>query len=167
MQQPHDQRTWWLLAGVAIGVGLSYLWPMEHVQASATDREERFAITTTATGYAQAESVFVLDFLTGRLAGATLSNQTTKFTQFYFRMITADFGLDANTKPKFVVIPGQAELQGSRGVTPAFGVIYVGELNSGRVIAYGYSTKANIKQIQPPQPLIMMDAFTFREATTE
>ena len=166
MQQAHDQRTWWLLAGVAIGVGLSWLWPMETVQAVATDREERFAISTTESGLAQPEAVFVLDFLTGRLTGAALNSQTANFTQFYFRMISADFALDANTKPKFVMIPGRADLVSGRGATNAAGVLYIAELNSGKVIAYRFPVRISQKPT-PPQPLEPFATFPFREATTE
>lgn len=166
MQHPHDQRTWWLFAGVAIGVGLSYLWPMEHVQAVATDREERFAVATTESGLGQPESVFVLDFLTGRLAGATLNAQTAQFTSFYFRMISADFALDANTKPKFVMIPGRADLTGGRGITFGAGVIYIGELNSGKVIAYRFPVRINRAPVAPV-PLEPFATFPFREATPE
>jgi hypothetical protein len=166
VQHPNDQRAWWLLVGVALGVGLSYLWPMETVQAVATDREERFAICTTDTGLGQPESVFVLDFLTGRLTGATLNAQTAQFTMFYFRIITPDFLTDASAKPKFVMIPGRADLTSGRGVTTASGVIYIAELNSGKVVAYRFPARVSQKPL-PPQPLDAFATFPFREATSD
>jgi len=166
VQHPNDQRAWWLLAGVAIGVGLSYLWPLETAQAVATDREERFAICTTETGLALPESVFVLDFLTGRLTGATLNQQTANFTGFYFRVITPDFLTDANAKPKYVMMPGRADLTSGRGQTTASGVIYIAELTSGKVIAYRFPARIS-KTPLPPQPLEPFATFPFREATAE
>lgn len=161
-----DRRTWWLLAGVVIGAGLSSLWPVENLQAVATDREERFAIVTCETGLAQPESVFVLDFLTGRLAGGTLNQQTGTFTNFFFRMIASDFALDSTNKPKYVIIPGRADLTSQRGATNASSCLYVGELNSGKVIAYRFPIRVSRSPL-PPVPLEPLDQFIFREAIAE
>lgn len=165
-QNPQDRRTWWLLAGVVLGFGLSSLWPVENVQAVATDREERFCIATCETGLAQPESVFVLDFLTGRLFGATLNQQTGTFTATYFRMISADFQLSADNKPKFVLIPGRADLTNTRGTTTAASVLYIGELNSGRVIAYRFPVRVSRSPL-PTAPIEPLDQFIFREAVVE
>lgn len=164
--QNTDRRTGWLLAGLVGGIALSYLWPAEKVQAVATDREERFAICTTDTGLAAPESVFVLDFLTGRLVGATLNQQSAQFTNFYARNISADFAADANAKPKFVMIPGRADLNSGRGTTSAAGVIYVGELTSGKVICYRFPFRNSPKPL-PVQPLEPFAFFPFREAVAE
>jgi hypothetical protein len=161
-----DRRTGWLLAGLLGGVALSYLWPAEEVKAVATDREERFAIATTDTGLGQPESVFVLDFLTGRLVGATLNPQTAAFTNFYARNIAADFQADAATKPKYVMIPGRADLTSGRGATTSAGVLYVGELTTGKVIAYRFPFRVS-RQPVPVQPLDAFAFFPFREAVTE
>lgn len=164
MQQGNrDRRTWWLLAGVGIGIALSSLWPAENLQAVATDREERFAIMTCETGLTQPESVFVLDFLTGRLAGGTLNQQSGLFTNFYFRMIAADFQLDATSKPKYVIIPGRADLTSGRGATTGASCLYVGELNSGKVIAYRFPVRISRTPL-PPVALEPLDQFIFREA---
>ncbi|MBI1344972.1 hypothetical protein GC163_01640 [bacterium] len=167
MQQTNkDQRTWWLLAGVVAGVALSYLWPVETAQAVATDREERFAITTTESSPLQPEAVFVLDFLTGRLAGAALNPQSGAFTNFFFRVIGSDFGIDPTNKPKYVMIPGRAELTSGRGATSSTSVLYVGELTSGKVIAYRFPYRVSLKPM-PPMPIEPLDQFTFREAIAE
>ncbi|GIX03041.1 MAG: hypothetical protein KatS3mg113_0047 [Planctomycetaceae bacterium] len=159
----------WFIMGCIVGGGLLYLWPVETVQAVATDREERFAICTTETGPGLAESVFVLDFLTGRLVGATLNQQTNPpiFTNYYARNIAADFLIDATSKPKFVMIPGRSDAVASgRGVTMSTGVIYVGELNSGKVICYRFPHRISRTPL-PPVPLEPVAFFSFREATVE
>lgn len=161
----NDRRTWWLLAGVVIGVGLSSLWPAETVQAVATDREERFAIMTCESGLAMPETVFVLDFLTSRLYGATLNQQTRGFTSRYFRMIAGDFQLDPGNKPKYVIIPGRADLTSTRNITAGASVIYIGELNSGRVVAYWFPVRIST-QLQPVQSIEPLDFFSFREAVS-
>lgn len=164
--QNADRRTGWLLAGLVGGIALSYLWPAEHVQAVATDREERFAIATTDTGLGAPESVFVLDFLTGRLVGATLNQQTAQFTNFYARNIAADFQADASAKPKFVMIPGRADLNSRSGATTSAGVLYIGELTTGKVIAYRFPFRNSPKPL-PIQPLEAFAFFPFREAIQE
>ncbi len=164
--QNTDRRTGWLLAGLVGGIALSYLWPAENVQAVATDREERFAIATTDTGLGAPESVFVLDFLTGRLVGATLNPQSATFTNFYARNITADFQSDAAAKPKFVMIPGRADLNSRGGATSSAGVLYIGELTSGKVIAYRFPYRTS-RTALPVQPLEAFAFFPFREALAE
>ncbi len=162
-QTRDDRRTWWLLAGVVIGVGLASLGRGENLHAVATDRDERFAITTCETGLAMPETVFVLDFLTGRLFGATLNQQTGTFTNSYFRMIAGDFQLDATNKPKYTIIPGRADLTSGRGTTSGASVIYIGELNSGKVIAYRFQVRISRTPL-PTQPIEPLDQFMFREA---
>lgn len=162
-----DKRAGWLLAGLIGGVALSYLWPTEEVKAVATDREERFAIATTDTGLGAPESVFVLDFLTGRLVGATLNPQSATFTNFYARNITADFQqADAAAKPKFVMIPGRADLNSGRGATTSAGVLYIGELTTGKVFAYRFPYRVSRTPV-PVQPLEPFAFFPFRDAVTE
>jgi hypothetical protein len=165
-QSTADRRTWWLLAGLVAGVALSSLWPAEPLQAVATDREERFAIATTDTGLNQPESVFVLDFLTGRMVGATLNAQTSQFSNFYFRQVTGDFQLEGSAKPKFVMIPGRAELNSGRGTTTSTGVIYIGELTSGKVVAYRFPVRIT-RTPSAPVPMEAFAYFAFRDATTE
>ncbi|MDP1796620.1 MAG: hypothetical protein Q8K78_04030 [Planctomycetaceae bacterium] len=164
--QNTDRRAGWLLAGLVGGVVLSYLWPAEEAKAVATDREERFAIATTDTGLGAPESVFVLDFLTGRLVGATLNQQTAQFTNFYARNIAADFQADAAAKPKFVMIPGRADLNSRAGATTSAGVLYVGELTTGKVIAYRFPFRQS-RTALPVQPLEAFAFFPFREAVQE
>jgi hypothetical protein len=163
-----DPRAWWLMGGVLLGLALSSLWPVENLQATSTDRDsqDRFAIVTCETGLAAPESVFVLDFLTGRLAGATLNQQTRRFTNFYFRMLGADFGAAGETKPKYVIIPGRSDLSSDRGATIGAATLYIGELNSGKVIAYGFPIRLTRNPV-PPVAIEPLDSFTFREAINE
>jgi len=161
-----DRRLGWLLAGLVAGVCLSYLWPVERAHAVATDREERFAIATTETGLGQPESVFVLDFLTGRLVGGLLNNQTGTFTNFYLRNVAADFGIGEN-KPKFVIIPGKADLTSGRGVTSSQGVLYIGELNTGKVLVYRFAWRNSRTELPPVQLELLPTYLSFREVVRD
>jgi hypothetical protein len=139
---------------------------VEPAHAVATDREERFAIATTETGLGQPESVFVLDFLTGRLVGGLLNQQSGTFTNFYFRNIAADFGL-GESKPKFVMIPGKADLTSGRGVTSSQGVLYVGELNTGKVLVYRFSWRTSRQELPPINLELLPTYLSFREVARD
>ena len=155
-----------ILFGIAIGIGISQCWPARRLQATATDRSDQYAICTApGTALESSEGIFTLDFLTGDLKGAMLNRSLGKFTQFYYRNIIQDFGLEQSAQAKYALVSGQNLLAGGRGgVTPAPAAIYVAELNSGRVIAYGFPYRESQTR-QAPAPFVMMDGFPFRQPT--
>ena len=167
--QPHnsERRLVWMGLGLVAGLCVAYFWPHEMAQAVATDRDDKFAVCTveTQTSFGQPEAVFVLDFLTGRLTGAMLSQQSYAFTNFWFRNIAADFQLDAAaaTKAKYAIIPGNAYLTSGGGATLSTGVLYVAEMTSGKVIAYSFAVRTS-KTPLPVQALEPFAFFPFREA---
>lgn len=163
-----ENRSLYLMVGLLGGLCLASFWPQETLQAVATDRDDRFAITTVDVGYAQPEAVFVLDFLTGRLTGGLLNQQSANFTNFYFRNIAADFQIDAEaaTKAKYVMIPGRSEIPSGRGTTMAVGTIYIAEMTSGKVVAYSFPFKTS-RQPLPPVQIEPFAFFPFREAAME
>ena len=166
----NERRLVWMGLGLVAGLCLAYCWPHEAVQASATDRDDRFAVCTveTQTSFGQPEAVFVLDFLTGRLTGAMLSQQSYAFTNFWFRNVAADFNLKANqaAKAKYCIIPGNAYLTSGGGATLSTGMVYVGELTSGKVIAYSFAVR-NSKTPLPVMPMEPVAFFPFREAVLD
>lgn len=159
-----ERRFLWLAVGIICGMCLTYFWPHEPAFAVATDRDgDRFAITTVPTLNGNAEGVFVLDFLTGRLQGAVLNSRSGKFTHAYFRNIAADFGLDPTAKPHYVIVSGNVNLPAQGRAQIAEGGLYIAEMNSGLVVCYAFSfTYNNIPSA--PQQLIPMDRFQFRQA---
>lgn len=161
----------WLLLGMATGIGISQFWPHEPAYASATDRDERFAITTVlaqgTAGLAQTEAVFVLDFLTGRMTGALLNPQVGGFTNYFFRNVAADFHLDAGAKPRFAIIGGQAEMPSGQGFTFAPSVIYIGEMTTGKLMAYRYPIRLTRQPLPPEQLEPPFAYFQFRDASTK
>ena len=78
----NERRLVWMGMGLMAGLCLAYIWPHEMAHAVATDRDDRFAMCTVDVGFGNADAVFVLDFLTGRLQGAMLNQQTASFTNF-------------------------------------------------------------------------------------
>ena len=164
----NERRLVWMGLGLMAGLCLAYVWPHEMVHAVAADRDERFAMCTVDVGFGNSEAIFVLDFLTGKLQGAMLNQQTATFTNFWARSIAADFQAqaDAAAKAKYVFIPGTANLNNRGGATTAAGVLYIGELTSGKVGCYRFPFKTSTK-VLPVWPLEPFAYFPFREEAKE
>ncbi len=153
-----------LIVGVAIGLVLGGLWPPTPLNAVATDRGETFAL---ATGFVDegVEAVYFLDFLTGTLRAAVLSNQTRGFRARYEANVLADLqaiieesnaGLAAANSqrakaglpplqplqvpqnPKFLMVTGSVDIRrGAAGrVRPSAAAVYVAEMTTGIVLVY-------------------------------
>ena len=160
-----ERQLVWLLFGAIGGLCLAYFWPHEHVLASATDRDAKFAICTVEVGPGSPDAVFVLDFTTGRLQGGMLNSQAQAFTNFWFANVAQDFKVGKNGK--YTMIPGQGFLNapagaGGGGAAIATGVIYIAEVTTGMVGCYRFSY-VNAPQPLPPTPLQPVDVFPFRE----
>lgn len=160
-----DFRTTWLVVGVAVGLCLSYFWPHEPAFAVGTDRSDKFALAIIPVT-AVADGVFVLDFLTGRLQGHVLSDKFGKFTHAYYRNVFEDFELPPNAKPVYTIVGGHTQLSSSGPGTMAQGVVYIGELTTGIVNAYGFQYNEANGPL-PPQGMEAMDQFQFREPAAE
>ncbi len=130
---------------IALGIGAAFVfglltvgyWPSVPVHAVATDRADSFAM---ATGYCdeQVEAVYFLDFLTGDLSAAVVSKQTGHFNAFYTYNVTGDLGVGPGRAPKYLLTTGAADLRRSGGKSQSLSraLVYVAELNSGKVAAY-------------------------------
>jgi hypothetical protein len=163
-----DRRMVWLLVGVLAGLGLASFWPAEPVQALATDRSDRFAITTVDVGPGMPDAVFVLDFLTGRLTGALINSQSGVFTNFYFRNVASDFIVDPNAKAKYAMIPGVGVWNVAAGAAQsATGVLYIGELTSGKIVAYRFPYRNSPEPLGEVFTLQPFAFYSFREAESK
>jgi hypothetical protein len=156
-------RFFWMGVGLAAGLCIAYFWPHEPVHAFATDRTQKFALLSGPAGPPDLEGVFLLDFLTGNLQGHVLNARVGQFTRSYYRNIGPDFQLDAKTEPQWAVVTGSANLAASRGTQWGHCLVYVAELTSGKVIAYGYPYSETQRKMEP-QTFEMIDGFQFREA---
>ena len=162
-------RYLWLLTGVAIGLAMSWFWPQEPMHAGTSDRDDKFALLTVPVKDVQfagvrdhLEGVFVLDFLTGQLKGAVIG-KGGRFTHTYFRNVAADFQVDPAAAPHYAIVQGNAQLPSQGRFTMATGVVYIAELASGKVAAYGFVYNDTAR---PFGPIAMapLDTFSFREA---
>ena len=161
-----ETRMAWLLCGVVIGIAVALYWPSEPAMAEVVDRSDKFAMCTVQTQAGNSDAVFVLDFLTGRLVGGRFLSQTGQF-QIYARNIAGDFNIDAGTPAQYTIAPAFIRVTGGGTVggvgTPASGSIYVGEMNSGKVVLYGFMYRSSGR----PGPAIEMaplGTFPFRES---
>lgn len=168
-QMQSGNRYLWLMAGAVLGLAVSWFFPQEPLHAASADRDEKFAMLTVpvkdvlfAGVRDHLEGVFVLDFLTGQLRGAVLG-QNGKFTHFYTRNIAADFQVDPSATPHYAIVQGNAQLPSQGRMTMATGVIYVGELSSGQVVAYGFPYN-DTNRPMGPIPMARLHNFPFREA---
>lgn len=157
-----NSRTFWLTVGLVGGLCTAYFWPHEPAFAVATDRSSKFALVTAPAG-SEMEGVFLLDFLTGNLQGQVLNTRIGEFTRSYFKNITADFELDPKSEPQWAVVSGMGKLAAGRGTSWGTSLIYVAELTSGRVIAYGFPY-TETQAIQEPVELIKINGFAWRQS---
>jgi hypothetical protein len=122
-----------------VGLCLGGFFPHTPLHAVATDRTESFLVATGMVD-ADVEAIYLLDCLTGDLRAAVLGKTRGGFTNIYTypgTQLLKEFGLDPSKNPKFLMVTGIADLR--TGAQTSFGasVVYVVELTSGKIIAYG------------------------------
>jgi len=160
-----ESRMAWLVGGVLVGLAIAVYWPSEPAYALGVSRSEKFAMCAVPTQVGTSEAMFVLDFTTGRLVGAAYNSQAGSFTQMYGREIAADFRIQAGSAAEYIMVPARTEFRAAGGAaSPALGAIYVGEVNSGRVIMYGFTFQSAPRPNPAIQPLQKVTEFSFRGA---
>ena len=157
-----------ILFGLVVGLNLAGVWPQIPVHAVATHGQENFAICTGPMD-ADTEGVYLLDYLTGDLKCAVLSQQTGKFNSFFETNVAKDLEVASGKNPKFLMVPGVIDLRRGAGVAqlqPSSAVVYVAEVTSGNMAAYGimWSPQMWKSGTQQSQPIVMLDKLKFRKA---
>jgi len=133
------QNFGFLAAGLMVGLVIGGFLPHAPVYATATDRQDNFAMATGEID-GEFEGVFFLDFLTGDLTGALVN--TSKLPPVlgvvYQHNVMKDLEIDASKSPKFLMVTGKMPIRPGGGTNQwAASVIYVAEGNSGKVAVYG------------------------------
>ena len=155
-----------LIAGILVGLGIVWICPHEPAYATTGDRAAHFSmvtvpVTDVANGIVDPmDGVFVFDHVTSQLKGAVLNRKTGAFASFYFRDVAKDFDAGANLMPEFCMVSGYAQLPNRADKQFASGAIYIGELNSGKVMAYAFPWVE--KGLGGPVALIPTDVFKWR-----
>ena len=154
------QKTVWVLLGLVFGLGAALFLQGQPSFATATDHTEDFAI---ATGFLtpELEAVYLLDFKSGRLMGTVLNRQKGAFQHGYERMLANDFGLTARQKPKFMMVTGMVQVATAQ--VPINHVLYVAEVNSGKMVAYFMPYRGETVRGTASEELQVLDAVAFRQ----
>lgn len=152
--------------GALVGAATLAILPSNELKAVSANSNDKFSMATVSvtTDFEDTEAIFILDHLTGLMRGGVL-NQTGQFSFTYFYNVAGDFQINpATPEPKYSIVAGRAALRSSGGGNqPANGVIYVAELTSGNVIAYGFPVPRG-RGASAPIPMVRLDGFGFREA---
>jgi hypothetical protein len=163
-----ESRGIWLVGGVLIGLGIAYFWPHEPLRADQSDRNEKFgmlsvAASTAIAGLPGTEAIFILDFVTGRLQGFYLAPNVGTFTQSFYRDVAADLKLDEKGagQPTYAFVAGNGQIVGQGGTFGA-GIVYVAELSTGALVAYGFPFTAQNQGV-PAQQMIPIAKAQFRQ----
>jgi hypothetical protein len=168
MATSRDWRWAWLGTGLVLGLAASALWPHAPAHASATDRQDNFAI---CTGFLdpEIEAVFVLDPLEGSITGMAISPATGVFAASYRHDVRADLGVTNPAQAKFLMLTGVARFKRTAGAArPGESVLYIADVASGKLAAYAvpYSQQALINGTPtPPLPLKLLQVVPFRQTT--
>jgi hypothetical protein len=113
------------------------------------------------------EAIYILDGLTGELNGGVINNNSRKFTiRYTYSKVLQDLGADTVKNPKFLMVTGELPLTQGRGTRMSRCALYIAELNSGYVVAYGAPWDATrYASMQTTSvPLVPLDRFKFRDA---
>lgn len=159
-------RVSWLACGLAAGLAIAYFWPHEPTFANTADRDTQFGMITIPVGTAAAvaqdpmDGVFILDYLTGKLMGAVLSRQVGGFVSFYARDLAKDFDVQGDADPHYCMASGYAQMPNQGQMQMASGVLYIAELNSGKLAAYAFPWKE--QGLGGVIPLIPLDVFQWK-----
>ncbi|HEX3727778.1 MAG TPA: hypothetical protein VHV08_16110 [Pirellulales bacterium] len=163
-----NKKSTWLAAGVALGlvIGLNAagLWPQVPLHAVATHGQENFAICTAPLDL-DIEGIFVLDDVTGELKGAAFNLQMRRINTFFEYNITHDLASPNTKNPHYRIVSGVANIrQNVAAGTLANSVLYVAEVSSGQLVAYGIPWIQGRASNPLPQKvaLIPLDRWQFR-----
>ena len=151
-------------AGVVVTAAVAFVVPQDSVTASVANGNDKFTmVTVQLSEVVPVEGVFVLNHLTGVLAGGALNEQNNLFDYKYLHNVAADFQTSATASPKYAIVSAPVNLRRTGGIQVGYGVIYIGELTSGAVIAYTFPRPTN-QNAGTTMPLIKLDFFKFADS---
>jgi hypothetical protein len=138
MNENQNRKRWiWFAGGIFTGIVLSVFLPAAPTYAVATQGIDNFALATGPVDN-NIEAVYFLDGLTGDLKGAVINLANGQFTTYYQTNVLKDLQVDGAKQPKFLMVTGLASIRhGPSQAQPGLAVIYVMEVNSGVLAAYG------------------------------
>jgi hypothetical protein len=160
------KRAAWLGAGMLVGLVIGSLFPQSPIHATATDRQDTFAMATGLLDEG-VEAVYTLDFLTGELRGAVLNPSTRTFGALYQRNISEDLKVEPGKNPKYVMVTGNVDLRSGGQFQFGDSVIYIAELGTGNLGVYAVPFNPSVLSRPgpaPPASFFPLQVVTFRTA---
>jgi hypothetical protein len=140
-----------LVIGAMVGLNAGGFWPQIPVHAVAVQGADNFILATGPLDE-EVEAVIFLDGLTGDLKAAAVGLINGKFNAFFQHNINKDFG---NVKsPKYLMTTGMVNLRrgaGAGNVSPSNSAVYIAEVTSGQVAAYGIPWNNSLRVNNQPQ----------------
>lgn len=161
----NKQRFLWLATGMIAGIAIASIWPHEPALGVSNDRSKSIGLATVPVIVTEdREGIAVINYRTGRLVGAVLNNQTGIFNAGFYRNLENDF--QAGRNAEYNMVGGKCLLPNQGRMMMASGVIYVAELRSGKVAAYGLPYDVS-SQAKSAVELVPIDFFSFSDAIVE
>ncbi len=163
-----NRRLAWLAIGIALGliVGLnvSGIWPQVPLHAVATHGQDNFAICTAPMDQ-DVEAIFVLDFVTGDLKATVLNVQMRRFNTLFEYNVLRDLPAPTSKNPQYRIVSGFANIrQNVAAGQLASSVVYVAEVTTGQMVAYGIPWQSGRASGVVPvkAALVPLDRWQFR-----
>ncbi len=151
--------------GLALGWALSWWHHLPQAQATATSERDDLIIATGPVDE-EGEAVFVLDTLTGDIKAYVIHPFTGKFSGFFQANVLKDLGIANPKRARFTMVTGQQVFRRGPGVAQmADCVLYVAELSTGRMVAYGlpWNRAFRTSARGPTSPMVRLDGVQFRQ----
>jgi hypothetical protein len=160
-------RCRWFLPSVALvaGIFIGGLLPRTPIHATATDSTDTFKM---ATGFLDTnlEAVFMFDCLTGDLMAVALQKPPQGFGGIWrYNNVLNDLGVDPSKNPKFLMVTGMADMEGGSTTSYlGYTALYIVELTSGKMAAYGIPFKRSLWNTRRPveSQLVLLGRIPFR-----
>jgi hypothetical protein len=151
-------------AGVLTMMAVAWLMPQQPAQAPVANGNDKFSMVTVPVIEGdETEAVFVLNHLTGVLTGAYINVQTQKFSQRFLHNVAGDFAAGGAVDPKYAIVSAYAPMRPAGGVQPSSGLLYIGELSTGAVIAYGFP-RPTTRNMGGTLEVVKLDFFKFADS---
>ncbi len=154
-----------VLVGLVAGWFLALEVTPPVVEATATSERDDLLIATGPIDE-EGEVLFILDALTGDLKAYVMHPTVGKFSGFYQANVLKDLQITNPKRARFTMVTGRQRFRRGPGALQLGDtVLYVAELSTGRMVAYGlrwnraYRTSAR----GPQDILIPLDKRQFRQ----
>jgi hypothetical protein len=122
------------------------VFPELPLHATASHGESSITLATGDID-GSAEGLYVLDHVTGDLQCWVVSTRKPGvFSGLFKTNVLKDLGVEADKTPKFVMVTGSYNFTASRGTSrPASSLVYVGDTNTGNVVAYSLAWNSSLE----------------------